>query len=254
MIRTMLVDDEQAARERLRQMLGLIPGLEIVGEAADGEEALQKVAELHPDLLLLDIQMPGCSGLEVAACLPAPRPKIVFCTAFDQYAVDAFEMHAVDYLLKPVNRVRLARSIERVRRDDSPEAGAAVERALHSLRARNTRLLARCGDGYRVIPQQEAVCFLSDGGLTKLCTRERSYGFDPTLNDLEDRLNPAFFFRVSRAAIVNLDCVSEVLPQAGGMADVILHTGLRLEVSRRRLKELLERLSGQEPAHDGGQP
>jgi two-component system LytT family response regulator len=252
MIRTLLVDDEQAARERLRQMLGPIPGLEIVGEASDGEDAVEKVAELHPDLLLLDIQMPGCSGLEVAACLAAPRPKIIFCTAFDQYAVDAFEMHAVDYLLKPVNRVRLARAIERVRRDDSPEGGGEVERALKALRARNTRLLARCGDGYRVIPQQEVVYFLSDGGLTKLCTRERSYVLDPTLNDLEERLDPAFFFRVSRAAIVNLDSVTEVLPQAGGIADVVLNTGVRLEVSRRRLKELLERLGGEEPARDGG--
>jgi two-component system LytT family response regulator len=252
MIRILLVDDEQAARERLRQMLGLIPGLEIVGEAADGEEALQKVAELHPDLLLLDIQMPGCSGLEVAACLPAPRPKIVFCTAFDQYAVDAFEMHAVDYLLKPVNRVRLARAIERVRHADSPSTGSEVERALQTLRARNTRLLARYGDGYRVVPRQEVVYFLSDGGLTKLCTRERSYVLDPTLNDLEERLDPAFFFRVSRAAIVNLDCVTEVLPLAGGLAEVVLNTGLRLEVSRRRLKDLLERLAGQQPVHEGG--
>jgi two-component system, LytTR family, response regulator len=240
MIRTILVDDEQAARERLRQMLGPIPGLEIVGEAADGEEAIQKVAELAPDLLLLDIQMPGCSGLEVAASLPSPRPRIVFCTAFDQYAVDAFEMHAVDYLLKPVSRVRLARAIEHVR-----GVGVDVEPALKALRGRTTRLLARGGDRYRVIPRQEVVYLVSDGGLTKLCTRERSYVLDPTLNDLEERLDPACFFRVSRAAIVNLDCVSEVLPLAGGLADVVLTTGVRLEVSRRRLKELLDRLAGQ---------
>lgn len=246
MIRTMLVDDEQAARERLRQMLCPIAGVEIVGEAADGEEAIQKVAELGPDLLLLDIQMPGCSGLEVAASLPSPRPQIIFCTAFDQYAVDAFEMHAIDYLLKPVNRVRLARAIERVRDTEPAEAGVEVERALKALRGRTTRLLARGGDRYRVIPQQEVVYLVSDGGLTKLCTREHSYVLDPTLNDLEERLDPASFFRVSRAAIVNLDCVSEVLPLAGGLADVVLTTGVRLEVSRRRLKELLDRLAGQQ--------
>lgn len=245
MIRTLLVDDEQAARERLRQMLGPIPGIEIVGEAADGEEAIQKVVAFGPDLLLLDIQMPGCSGLEVAISLPAPGPRIIFCTAFDQYAVDAFEMHAVDYLLKPVNRVRLARAIERVREGQSAEAGGDVERTLQALRTRNTRLLARCGDRYRVIPQQEAVYLLSDGGLTRLHTRERSYVLDPTLNDLEERLDPAFFFRVSRAAIVNLDCVTEILPLAGGLADVVLSTGVRLEVSRRRLKDLLDRLAGQ---------
>ncbi len=189
--------------------------------------------------------MPGCSGLEVAISLPAPGPRIIFCTAFDQYAVDAFEMHAVDYLLKPVNRVRLARAIERVREGQSAEAGGDVERALQALRTRNTRLLARCGDRYRVIPQQEAVYLLSDGGLTRLHTRERSYVLDPTLNDLEERLDPAFFFRVSRAAIVNLDCVTEILPLAGGLADVVLSTGVRLEVSRRRLKDLLDRLAGQ---------
>jgi two-component system, LytTR family, response regulator len=251
MIRVMLVDDEQAARERLRQMLGPIPGVEIVGEAADGEQAIERIVELHPDLVLLDIQMPGCTGLEVAACLPAPRPRIIFCTAFDQFAVDAFELHAVDYLLKPVSRVRLARAIERVCRGDGAEGGSEVERVLGALRSRSTRLLARSGDGYRVIPQQEVVYFLSDGGLTRLCTRDRSYLLDPTLNDLEERLDPALFFRISRAAILNLDCVVEVVPLAGGVAEVALSTGVRLEVSRRRVKDLLQRLGGEGPAREG---
>ena len=250
MIRVMLVDDEQAARERLRQMLGAIPGIEIVGEAADGEQAIERIVELRPDLVLLDIQMPGCTGLEVAACLPTPRPGIIFCTAFDQYAVDAFELHAVDYLLKPVNRVRLARAIERVRQGDGLEAGGDVDRILTTLRGRTTRLLARSGEGYRVIPQSEVVHFFSDTGLTKLCTRDRSYLLDPTLNDLEQRLDPAVFFRVSRAAIVNLDCVTEVLPLVGGVAEVVLHTGVRLEVSRRRVKDLLQRLGGEDPGKE----
>jgi len=246
MIRIMLVDDEQAARERLRQMLGAIQGIEIVGEAADGERAIEKIVELRPDLVLLDIQMPGCTGLEVAGCLPTPRPRIIFCTAFDQYAVDAFDLHAVDYLLKPVNRVRLARAIERVRQGDGLEAGGDVDRILTTLRGRNTRLLARSGEGYRVIPQSEVVHFFSDTGLTKLCTRDRSYLLDPTLNDLEQRMDPALFFRVSRAAIVNLNCVTEVLPLIGGVAEVVLNTGVRLEVSRRRVKDLLQRLGGDE--------
>ena len=111
----MLVDDEQPARDRLRQLLAGEADVEIVGEAEDGVQAIERVAELTPDLLLLDIQMPGCSGLEVAASLARPRPAIIFCTAYDQYAVDAFELHAVDYLLKPVNRARLQAAIERVR-------------------------------------------------------------------------------------------------------------------------------------------
>lgn len=106
MIRTLLVDDEQPARDRLRQLLAAHDDVEIAGEAEDGVQALERVADVTPDLLLLDIQMPGCSGLEVAASLPRPRPAIVFCTAYEQYAVDAFELNAIDYLLKPVNRAR----------------------------------------------------------------------------------------------------------------------------------------------------
>jgi len=112
MIRALVVDDEDIARERLCQMLASIADLEVAGEAADGEEAIQKTLELRPDLLLLDIQMPGVSGIEVAACLPRPRPQIVFCTAFDAYAVKAFELHAIDYLLKPASLHRLAQAIE----------------------------------------------------------------------------------------------------------------------------------------------
>ncbi len=116
MIRTVIVDDEAPARDRLRQMLGAIGDVHVVGEAQDGEQALKQISGLRPDLVFLDIQMPGRSGLEVAATLPAPRPRIIFCTAFDQYAVHAFELHALDYLLKPVNRARLAAAVERVRR------------------------------------------------------------------------------------------------------------------------------------------
>ncbi len=115
MIRALLVDDEEPARDRLRSLLADFDDVQIVGEAGDGDEALRKVAQTRPDLVFLDIQMPGRSGMEVAASLPPPRPRIVFCTAFDQYAIDAFEHHALDYLLKPLNRDRLARAIHGVR-------------------------------------------------------------------------------------------------------------------------------------------
>jgi two-component system LytT family response regulator len=244
MIRVLIVDDEQTARERLRHLLGLIPGVEVAGEAADGELAIARIAELRPDLVLMDIQMPGCSGLEVVASLPCPRPRIVFCTAFDQYAVDAFELHAVDYLLKPVNRIRLAHAIERVRGSGAAETSNGIDRALEAVRATNLRLLARVGDRYRVIPLADAVYFSSGDRLTSLHTREREYVVDPTLNELEERLDPACFFRVSRAAIVSLNAVTEVLPLTGGVADVVLAGGARLEVSRRRLKDLLRALGG----------
>jgi len=243
MIRALLVDDEQTARERLRHMLVAIPDVQVIGEAADGVEAIARIGELRPDLVLLDIQMPACSGLDVVASLPLPRPRIVFCTAFDQYAVDAFELHAVDYLLKPVNRVRLAHAVERVRESGGSET-AGLERALQEVRTATARLLARTGDRYRVIPLQDAVYFSSEDRLTSLHTRDRVYLLDPTLNDLEERLDPACFFRVSRAAIVNLNAVTEVLPLAGGVAEVALNTGVRLEVSRRRVHDLLDVLAG----------
>ena len=248
MIRALIVDDEAPARERLRQLLAAVPDLEVVGEAANGELALESISGLKPDVVLLDIQMPGASGLEVAACLPRPRPKIIFCTAFDQYAVDAFELNAVDYLLKPVSRVRLARALERVRAKPDLEAEAELDRLTEAVHGRCTRLLARCGSRIRIIPQAEVEYISSDGGLTFLHTRGQKLVLDPTLNDLEERLDPERFFRVSRGAIVSLDAVAEVQPLIGGVANVALRTGVVLEVSRRRVKDLLERLQGDRSA------
>lgn len=115
-IRALIVDDEEPARHRLRGMLERFDDLQIVGEVEDGQEALRRIDDVHPDVVFLDIEMPGLTGMQVAARLRPPRPRVIFCTAFDQYAVEAFEQHATDYLLKPVNRTRLARAIDSVRR------------------------------------------------------------------------------------------------------------------------------------------
>ena len=195
MIRVLLADDEQPARERLRELLRAVPDLEIVGEAADGEEAIQKVVELRPELMLLDI------------------------------AVDAFELHAMDYLLKPVNRIRLAHAIERIRQEDPLKTEMDLTRVTRELPLANARLLVRCGDRYRVVPQRDVVYFSSEGGLTRAHTRERKYVLEPTLNDLEEGLDAAIFFRISRASIVNLNSIVEVRPMIGGTADVALNTG-----------------------------
>jgi two-component system LytT family response regulator len=246
-MRVLIVDDEMPARERLRTLLAAFPDVEIAGEAEDGEGALQTIAELHPDLIFLDVQMPGSSGIEVAGSLPAPRPKIIFCTAYDQYAVDAFELCAVDYLLKPVNRSRLAQAIDRVRKLSADELDANVDRALQRPRVSPARFLARCGPRNVVIPQKDVIYLGSDGGLTKLYTATQHYVMDPTLNDFERRLDPAVFFRISRTALVNLDWVSAVDTLVGGFGEVALKTGLRLEVSRRKLKDLLSSLEGFSP-------
>jgi two-component system, LytTR family, response regulator len=242
MIRTLLVDDEQPARDRLRRMLAEFKDVEVAGEAADGEEAMARIGELRPDVVFLDIQMPGATGLEVAASLPDPRPHIVFCTAFDQFAVDAFELHAIDYLLKPVSRARLEKALDRVRQNVPP--GAGLDRMTSQAATAPARFLARKGATYRVVPAREVVAFVSEDGLTKLLAAGQHYWMNPTLNELEARLDPRRFFRISRAAIVNLDAVREVEPDTGGHGDVVLRDGTRLEVSRRRFKDLTERLSG----------
>jgi two-component system, LytTR family, response regulator len=241
MIRALLVDDEQPARERLRRLLGEVPDVEIVGEAEDGEQAMDEIGRLTPDVVFLDIQMPGCTGMEVAASLPSPRPHIVFCTAFDQYAVDAFELSAVDYLLKPVNRARLTKALERVRGGGGTDE--AIEKAVRG-GLPPARFLARRGSAYRVVQAREVLCFLSEGGLTKLQAADQHYWMSPTLNDLETRLDPGQFFRISRAVIVNLDAVREISPTAGGHGEVALRDGSKHEVSRRRFRELTERLGG----------
>jgi two-component system LytT family response regulator len=232
MTRILIVDDEQPARDRLRRLLDPLKDIQICGEAADGPAALQQIQALHPDIVLLDIEMPGCSGIEVAASLPEPRPHVIFCTAFDQYAVDAFEVNAADYLLKPVSRARLEAALAKVRPSAAP--ASALPRA--------QRLLARAGERYVVIPVSDIVAFLSEEGLTHLYTRDRDYWMDPTLNDLEARLDPAHFFRISRPALVRIDEIRDVAPMPGGSGELTLKSGRKLEVSRRRFKDLLERL------------
>lgn len=240
MLRALIVDDEPLARERLGRLLAALDRVEVVGEAEDGEQAIERILTLVPDVVFLDVQMPGCSGLEVAASLPSSGPAVIFCTAFDEHAVEAFELAAVDYLLKPVTRTRLASAVARVR-----DRGADVPPATGTTGAPHPqRFLARHGSRYRVIPARTVVSFTSDGGLTELHTAEHAAWLQPSLTDLEARLDPSRFCRVSRAAIVNLDQVREVVPDPGGGGKVVLANGTRLDVSRRRMKTLIERLGG----------
>ena len=249
MIRVLIVDDEAPTRVRLRQLLAAHADIEVAGEAGSGTEAMQMAAELHPDAILLDIQMPGCSGIDVAACLPQPRPHIIFCTAYDQYAVEAFELHAVDYLLKPIGRTRLAQALEQLRTLQSAgerpgEHEASLDLAIRVQRSAPARFLVRSGGNYLVIHESRVLYFGSEGSLTRLVADKGEYWMDPTLNDLERRLDPTRFFRISRAALINLNAVTEVIPLTGGSAEVLLKNGQRLEVARRRFRDLLQSLAG----------
>jgi len=244
LIRTLMADDEAPARARLRQLLASHPDVEIVGEAETGVQAMELAAQLKPDLLLLDIQMPGSSGIDVAACLAAPRPHVVFCTAYDEHAVDAFEVAAVDYLLKPVSRARLAQALDRVRALGGAAQEASLDEAVRSRPNRVTRFLVRRAGGYAVVAESRVLFFASEGGLTRLIADTERYWMDPTLNELEQRLDPARFFRISRAALINLSAVTEVHPLPGGSGEATLKNGQKLEVSRRRFHDLLQALEG----------
>jgi two-component system LytT family response regulator len=242
MIRTLIADDEAPARARLVRLLAAHRDVDIVGEAETGVQTMELAGELKPDLILLDIQMPGCTGLDVAASLRSPRPLIVFCTAYDEHAVDAFELEAVDYLLKPVSRARLAQALDRVRAAGPDHKDAALDQAVRREHTRAARFLVKNGAKYLVVPESRVLFFDSEGGLTRLVAENAQYWMDPTLNELERRLSPQRFFRVSRSSLINLNAVAEVHPLPGGSGEAVLKNGGRLEVSRRRLRELLEAL------------
>jgi two-component system LytT family response regulator len=240
-VRALLVDDEAPARGRLRQLLLERGGVEIVGEAEDGVAALERIQELRPDVVFLDIQMPGCSGLDVAASLGDPRPAIVFCTAFDQHAVDAFELRAVDYLLKPVTRARLETALARVR---VPAAGEEPAPDFEPGLDPPARFLARRGARYLVVPVADVVAFSFDDGQTRLHTATEQLLMQPTLAQLQRRLDPARFFQISRTVVVHLDAVREAKPHTDGTGVLLLSNGTSVEVSRRRWRPLLDQLAG----------
>jgi two-component system LytT family response regulator len=244
MIRALIVDDEAPARARLRQMLGTHTDVEVVGEAESGVQAMEMSRLLKPDLILLDIQMPGSSGMDVAASLAEPRPHVVFCTAFDKHAVDAFELHAVDYLLKPISRARLGQALDRVRSFSGGKPESSLDQAVRSRPSSQARFLVRNASHYLVVSENRVLYFVSEGGLTRLVSDGAQYWMDPTLNELEQRLDASRFFRVSRAALINLNSVAEIFPMPGGSGEVLLKNGHRLEVSRRRFRDLLESLEG----------
>jgi two-component system LytT family response regulator len=244
-IRVLIADDELPARQRLRQLLVAHPECEVVAEAENGAQTMQLVSSEAPDLLLLDIQMPLGNGLDVAACLPTPRPAIIFCSAFDEHAVDAFELNALDYLLKPVSRVRLQKAISRVTGLQKEESDRSLEQMLTSPAQRLSRFLVRSGSRYLVLGAEETAYFESIDGLTRLTTRSgMNYWMDSPLHELESRVDSQSFFRISRACLVNTHFISEILPLPGGNAAIALTNGIQLDVSRRRFKDLVAIIEG----------
>lgn len=254
-MRVLVVDDEPAARRRLALMLEELDE-EVVGQAANGVEALEMARERRPDLLLLDIEMPEVDGFDVARHLPAPRPLVVFQTAYDEYALRAFEHAALDYLVKPVTLDGLRRAVGRAReRLETPASAAAPvdetdAEALRGVRAslpvqapRRRRLLVREGKGHRLVAFEAITRFTADEGVVfaYLDGGEKRLT-DYTLAELEERAGDAFV-RASRGELVNAEAVERIVRNGDGSATLGLRGGATVHVSRRRAPDVWDRLA-----------
>jgi len=250
-LRTLVVDDEKLARDRLVRFLADVPEVELVGEAENGVEAVARIEADHPDLVFLDVQMPGMDGFEVLRALEGPPPAVVFATAYDEYAIRAFEVQAVDYLLKPFARARVAEAVQRVQQRRARAAAAppldieALARLLtgrpaHAL----TQLSVHAGKRILLLPVAEVRWFGVEHRLVYAHNGERGFMTNYTLRELEERLDPEVFFRAHKASLVNLEHVKEIVPWFGGRYKLVMRdaAGSEVPVSRSAARALRAKL------------
>lgn len=235
-LRTVLVDDEPLARSVLRQALAGHADVQILGECGDGDEALARIPAWAPDLLFLDIHMPGLDGFELLQALEAP-PLVIFTTAYDQHALRAFEAQALDYLLKPLDPARVDQALEKVRIQMRGRQAARPEPWLQ-------RLVVRRGD--RLVPLRVAELdwIGAEGNYVALHQGEATYLHRESLASLEGRLDPDRFLRIHRSLLVNVERVKDLQPDPNGDLQVRLHSGALLPLSRRFKAQVKRRLEG----------
>lgn len=234
-LKALIVDDEPLARERLRGMLEAEPMVEVIGECADGTEALTAIRYASPDAVFLDMQMPGCNGLQVVAQLPETgRPAIVFTTAHEQFALDAFAVAAVDYLLKPFDRDRLQQAVRRALEHRRARGGESAPLAASSpSEERRSDRLAFKTDGRIVFLRPAEILWAeADDNYVTLHLSAGRLMLRETLTTIENRLGSGHFTRVNRSAVVNLDQIKELQPALHGDYTVVLRDGTRLPLSR----------------------
>ncbi|MGZ5455041.1 MAG: LytR/AlgR family response regulator transcription factor [Thermoanaerobaculia bacterium] len=231
-VRVLVVDDEILARQRIEDLLAKEENVVIAGTASDGASAIEAIRELRPDLVFIDVQMPGMSGIEVAKELGEAMPVTVFVTAYDQHAVKAFELEAVDYLVKPFDDERFEQAFRRARRAaEMRQASRGVDRIAVEIRGQ-----------IRAVPVDRIEYITASGPYAELHVDGKTFAVRERMQALEDKLDPRQFFRIHRSAIVRVDMIDVFLRHAGGDYGVRLRNGVELSVSRTKREELEARL------------
>jgi two-component system LytT family response regulator len=230
-MRVLLIDDEPLARRELRRLLAPNSWIDVTGEAANVDEAVRQIDALRPELVFLDIQMPGGTGFDVLERV-LNVPQVIFTTAYDQHALRAFEVNALDYLLKPVEPERLAAALSRVRRS-SVSAEAPLD-----------QLFVRDGAHCWLVPLREVQLIESEGNYVRLCWGKHQPLLGRSLSSFEARLDPRRFFRANRQQLVNIDFIERIEPGLAGRLHVQLRAGPEVEVSRRQARLFKARLGG----------
>lgn len=249
-IRVLIIDDEPLAREKIREFLQDDPAIEVVGECANGREAIAALKKSAPDLLFLDIQMPEMGGFETLEAMRAERmPLVIFVTAYDQYAVRAFEFHALDYLLKPFDRERfdaaLARAKAQLQPGDNGDLDQRILSLLEDLKAgakHLERLVIKTGGRVFFLSVEEINWIEAEGNYVRVHTDKGSYLLRDTISSMEEQLDPKKFLRIHRSAVVKIDRIQELQPWFHGEYRVILQGGVELMLSRKYRDRLQEAL------------
>ncbi len=249
-LRTLIVDDEPLARERLASLLSAEQDVDVIGQCRDGEEAVLSIQQHKPDLVFLDIQMPAVSGFDVIDAVGSEHmPLVIFVTAYDQHALRAFKVRALDYLLKPFDRERFQDALQRARthiqRDESDDVGRRLLALVKDLRRdqpRTDRLVIKSGGRLFFLRSDEIDWVEASGNYVRLHVGGTSHMLRETMNAIEGRLDADKFFRIHRSRMVNIERVQEMQPWLNGEYAVVLRSGTRLTLSRGYRERLQERL------------
>jgi two-component system LytT family response regulator len=248
--RVLIVDDEPLARERLRMLLAGEPAMAVVGEAADARSAADAIRALMPDLVFLDVQLPGATGFDVIESVSAEKmPFVVFVTAYDRYALRAFDVHALDYLLKPFDRERFRQALARARQQIERREGGDLEQRLLAIVKdlkpapnRVDRFVVKAGGRVFFVRNDEIDWVEAAGNYVKLHVGTESHLLRETMHSVESRLDPELFFRIHRSHIVNIERIRELQPWFNGEYVVFLKNGTRLTLSRGYREKLQDRV------------